>query len=441
MTSTHSSGATPNDDSHGKQASTSTGPEANALWTEPRQMYPILPTLSPIWAKQSADLGVQATRLETMMPLPTRAALSSLLRVTNCFYSNLIEGHRTYPGDIDLAMRKAKQPDRPKETRTLVEEALAHIQVQEEIDAHRVHGEDRDPTAKETLCWIHHGFINRLPDDLRWAKGSQRKQRVLPGRLRTEHVAVGRHDPPAATHLDGFLDRFHIEYRDHTAPTAEGIARVAAAHHRILWIHPFLDGNGRVARLMTDWMLSRCGLDAGGIWRISRGFAHTLSTYRSLLEEADQQRRNDLDGRGNLTQRGLDAWCDYVVATAADQMSFVQGCLQDSSKTSLLDRLHSWVKRTLPTSTKPFQVALLLERTIRLGEVRRVTGLEILGGHPRHGRRILDLLAAMRVMSVHDDRLLPAIPISLAPVIFPALFPHDVEEGLTAAGQPWDLAP
>ena len=47
---------------------------------------------------------------------------------------------------------------------------------------------------------------------------------------------------------------------------------VAAAHHRLLWIHPFLDGNGRVARLLSHAMLLQA-LDTGGIWSVARGLA------------------------------------------------------------------------------------------------------------------------------------------------------------------------
>ena len=43
------------------------------------------------------------------------------------------------------------------------------------------------------------------------------------------------------------------------------VLAAACAHHRLLWIHPFTDGNGRVARLMSNAMLLQA-LDAGGLW-------------------------------------------------------------------------------------------------------------------------------------------------------------------------------
>ena len=74
----------------------------------------------------------------------------------------------------------------------------------------------------------------------------------------------------------------------------------AAAHHRLLWIHPFLDGNGRVARLMSYAMLLET-LDTNGIWSIARGLARNVADYKAYLADCEMRRRNDLDGRENLS--------------------------------------------------------------------------------------------------------------------------------------------
>ena len=82
------------------------------------------------------------------------------------------------------------------------------------------------------------------------------ESRVVPGELRRQPAKVGRHQPPGHDSLDGFMVRFGESY----APEKHhGVAKLvaAAAHHRLMWIHPFLDGNGRVARLFTEAYLHR----------------------------------------------------------------------------------------------------------------------------------------------------------------------------------------
>ncbi|MGQ0697999.1 MAG: Fic family protein [Panacagrimonas sp.] len=71
--------------------------------------------------------------------------------------------------------------------------------------------------------------------------------------------------------------------------------------HRLNWIHPFIDGNGRSARLHSHLALHRLGITQG-LWSVMRGMAREQERYYALLNNADLPRRNDLDGRGPLSQ-------------------------------------------------------------------------------------------------------------------------------------------
>jgi Fic family protein len=82
-----------------------------------------------------------------------------------------------------------------------------------------------------------------------------------------------------------------------------------ASHHRLMWIHPFLDGNGRVARLYTDACFCRLPLPGYGLWNVSRGLARRRDEYMAALTSADAPRRNDYDGRGSLSNDELARFC------------------------------------------------------------------------------------------------------------------------------------
>jgi Fic family protein len=88
---------------------------------------------------------------------------------------------------------------------------------------------------------------------------------------------------------------------------------IAAAHHRLAWIHPFGDGNGRVVRLHSHALLIRHGLAGHGLWTLSRGLARQRQRYYAALEAADRGRRNDLDGRGNLSDAALADFCVFFL--------------------------------------------------------------------------------------------------------------------------------
>ena len=93
------------------------------------------------------------------------------------------------------------------------------------------------------------------------------------GELREESVKVGYHEPPEHGSLKAFLDRFGEFYEPKRHHGALKLVAAAAAHHRLMWIHPFLDGNGRVARLFTEAYFQRIPVYGFGLWSVSRGLA------------------------------------------------------------------------------------------------------------------------------------------------------------------------
>ena len=164
----------------------------------------------------------------------------------NCYYSNLIEGHDTHPRDIDRALANdfVEEPKR----RELQQEAVAHIHVQRLIDS----GQDPDiwPATAAYAAWLHREFCSRLPGEMLVVThpGSGERIPVVPGRWREYDVTVGRHLPPEPADLPRFLTRFDRAYQSPPLYKPRQVQAVGATHHRFLWIHPFLDGNGRVAQ-------------------------------------------------------------------------------------------------------------------------------------------------------------------------------------------------
>ncbi len=269
------------------------------------------------------ELAQKAAGLRRSLPSSLLASLADLVRAMNCCYSNFIEGHNTHPVDIERALREDFSDDTAK--RDLQLEAGAHIDVQAWIDDGGLDG-GRALTAAG-ICEIHRRFCEALPEDLTWVEDPATKERitVAPGELRRRDVIVGRHVAISPGAVPRFLERFEQVYG--SLGKTESILAIAAAHHRLTWIHPFLDGNGRVARLMSHAVLL-CTLDTGAVWSAARGLARRVQDYKALLANCDLTRRNDLDGRGNLSEEALAAFTRFFLTVCIDQVDFMESLVQ-----------------------------------------------------------------------------------------------------------------
>ena len=370
-----------------------------------------------ILADLAVELAAHSTGFRRSLPKGVLTALADLVRAMNCYYSNLIEGHDTHPVDIERALKNEYSAN--ADQRNLQLEAKAHIVVQQWIDEGGLQGRTM---SLDGICEIHRRFGDLLPDELLWVEDPETGERmqVIPGALRERDVKVGQHIPVSPGALPRFLKQFEEAYSG--LGKAETIIAAAAAHHRLLWIHPFLDGNGRVARLMSHSMLLET-LDTGGVWSIARGLARNVRSYKSHLAECDLPRRNDLDGRGNLSEEGLVSFTRFFLETCLDQVKFMEDLVQPNR---LRDRILLWVEEEIRADALPQKAGRILEAILYRGELPRGDVPQLLGASDRHARRIVATLIERGVIVSESTRapLRLVFPAKLAPRWMPGLFPE-----------------
>ncbi|CEJ88029.1 MULTISPECIES: Fic family protein [Hyphomicrobiales] len=348
-------------------------------------MEPLLPDDRQELEDLATDLVAKASTLAGRLHPVMRGSVGDLVRSMNCYYSNLIEGHNTLPIDIDRALHDdfARDPER----RNLQLEARAHIEVQRMIDR----GEAPSPVLSvDFIVWTHKNFCERLPEELLVAEHPTTKAKIkmVPGELRKDHVKVGAHIPPPPADLPAFLARFAEGYSSKHLSRLRKIIGVAASHHRLAWIHPFLDGNGRVTRLFSHALLRE--LDVGSeLWAVSRGLARLVADYKANLQAADEPRRGDLDGRGNLTMAGLIDFCKFFLTTCVDQVDFMAGLLEPEE---LLRRMEIWTEEETRAKRLPKGSWPLLREAVMAGEYARGHAPALTGYEERQARTVLNAL-------------------------------------------------
>ncbi|QEW21484.1 mobile mystery protein B [Marinibacterium anthonyi] len=363
------------------------------------------------------ELAEKSAAFRSSLPESTAAALADLVRAMNCYYSNLIEGHNTHPVDIERALDGDYSADPHK--RDLQLEAKAHITVQKWIDEG---GMAEPPTAPGSIIEMHRRFCELLPEDLLWVEypGTGERVKVVPGALRERYVEVGRHVAVSPGAVPRFLERMDQAYRQQGR--IGSILAAACAHHRLLWVHPFLDGNGRVARLMSYAML-RNALDTRGLWSVARGLARREAEYKAHLQACDADRKGDRDGRGTLSEAALVSFTEFFLQVSIDQVVFMSELMQAER---LRDRVMIWAEEEIRAGALPPKSDLVLKAILYQGRLERGEVDTMLGMSERAARRITSALLKAGAITSESTRapLYLAFPAKYAQRWMPGLFPE-----------------
>ena len=116
-----------------------------------------------------------------------------------------------------------------------------------------------------------------------WRDDSTGPMQVVSGPVGREDV---HYEAPAARRLDAEMSRF-IAWANEDDPT-DAVLRAALAHLWFVTIHPFDDGNGRVARAIADWQLARSENSAQRFYSMSAQIRHERNDYYDVLERTQK---------------------------------------------------------------------------------------------------------------------------------------------------------
>jgi Fic family protein len=341
----------------------------------------------------------------------------------NSYYTNRIEGQHTRPADIERALRNVYAADTSEARKQRL--ALAHIGAEIALERMRP-AEAARCYEPDYLRAIHAALYERLPAEERVADDGAP---IEPGALRTSDVIVGHHLPPPHASVAPLLAAWQAAYAP--LPGRElALVGAACAHHRLAWIHPFADGNGRTARLHTYLVLGALGV-RHDVWSPLRGMARARDTYYARLHSADLPRRNDLDGRGSLSEEELVAFAAWLLDVCLDQVTFMQGLLDLWRLRDGLRDLLAWLAASpwpigaetsviKPDALEPLHYVALT------GALDRARFLAMTGLPGRTARRVLASLLDFGLLSSTGPKapVAFALPYPSLRFLFPRLWPE-----------------
>ena len=393
---------------------------------EPGKFQPLYPeerALAPL-LELASQLVAECHRLGGQAGKPLVRALRPKLRAMNSYYSNKIEDQHSKPAAIERALHRQFDADIAMARKQRV--AVAHMAVEEQLEQSQTGRPARDLFDPALVREIHRLLYGKLPEA---DQITDEGKRIVPGEYREDDVQAGQHVAPPRKDLEGLLQAWAERYRA-LAGTEALLIGAACSHHRLAWIHPFIDGNGRTARLHTHLVLDAIGL-THGLWSPMRGLARTQEQYFARLHNADLPRRNDLDGRGSLSQEELVAFARYFLEICLDQVRFMSERLDLSS---LKDRLKALL---VDLAGEPWQIGSeksivklealeALHYVVMAGPIERSRFVAMTGLGERTGRRVMASLLDFGVLTSDSHRapLSFAVPLASLRFLFPNLWPE-----------------
>ena len=400
------------------------------LYSDPSTMEPLFPAkTSSVLEELAIRIIEKSAGLSSSIHPVTRKAISDFLRPMNSYYSNLIEGHDTHPIDIANALKENYSTDIKK--RNLQLEAHAHINTLKQIeDELATTGSPINPASSEFIKSIHRKFYDFIPDDFKQVKTKEgRILEVIPGEFRTSEVEIGHHKAPYSSSLNEMMNKFEGAYNPVGIKSKiNRIISIAASHHRLAWIHPFLDGNGRVVRLFSDALFIHENLNASGLWSISRGLARHNSEYRKSLSKADLTRLNDFDGRGNLSDKMLNEFCEFFLTIALDQIEHMSKILDPENIYQRIERFADLM--VVKNRFKPEGKEILTHVFLK-GKISKKEAMKITNTSDKTLKKLTDILIQLELLESKKEgksvMLYANYPIAYAPSLFPGLYPESKE--------------
>ena len=386
------------------------------LITDKNWLNPILTEQLPQSLLDRAEaLPAKTAFLAGCLAPETASRLGRLLRVTNTYYSNLIEGQYTEPADMQKAQNAPK-----KERKLLRDLAVKHMDVQRLFErALRLHPADfKSMFSPKLVSEVHFRLFDGTDEDTRRLSDG----RILePGALRSlpnEEVTVGNHLAPAAAVVEPMLEHLQNCFGSIQDPRRRLIAALAN-HHRLAFVHPFLDGNGRVSRMLTHLQLVQLGLQPH-LWSLSRGLARRHQEYYSALSNADRPREGDHDGRGQLSQKNYFAFIEFMLDVCHDQVDYMIAALNREKLRERVIRAFKTHERLLDAGIKPETapavIALLMQGSLPRSEFKVFTGLPPRGATDELTRLVK---AGVVVSPTPKSRTVePGLPVWFAQTIF-----------------------
>ena len=246
-------------------------------------------------------------------------SLRETARLTATHYSTQIEGNRLTQTQVQETLAGARLPGRERDTA----EVRNYYRAIEEVE--RL-AQRPGPIPEEDIRRLHGLVMQGRPTPTPYRDG----QNVIRDSVSGSIVYL----PPEAGDVPALMaDLVAWTGREMEADSLPAPIIAALAHCQFATIHPYYDGNGRTARLLTTLILHRAGYGLKGIYSLEEYYAQNLTAYYEALAVGPSH--NYYFGRADAEMTGFVA---YFCAGMAEAFAAVRTQAAKAARRGAQDR-------------------------------------------------------------------------------------------------------
>lgn len=202
-----------------------------------------------------------------------------------------------------------------------IQEILNYRKVLAYIDkSQRIKGSASQRISQKDLLTIHKLTVEKV---LRFnAAGKYRRTQVVVKNFKTHQVSFV---PPAASAVVSLTGDFFDWLNSQESESIHPVLVAGITHYILVYIHPFVDGNGRAARALATMVLFRRGYNIKKFFSLEEYFDRNTHRYYKTLQAVSNQKAR------LLSDRDLTVWLEYFCEGLADELAKVKEKVQKLS--------------------------------------------------------------------------------------------------------------
>lgn len=246
-----------------------------------------------------------------------------------------------------MARRKDKQ------------EVLNYLKALEDLERLTPGGKLREEDVLTLHRWVAQKTLEH-PRDV----GRYRRVYVVVGNSRTREVSFR---PPQNEEVPGLVQDLVAWINSPGAKELDAVLEAGIAHYELVRIHPFVDGNGRAARVLATWILFQRGFDAKRFFCLDDYYDSDRPAYYRALRSVDSGTRD------------LTSWLEYFVSGVETSLGAVKERVVRLSS----ERLRRVEKGQVALSERQMQIIMFINehRKITNKDLRKLFNISAQAAH------------------------------------------------------------